>query len=789
MIRNYFKTAWRNLIHNRFYSIINICGLAFGMAAAILLLLWVQHERSYDRFHAGYRNIHRVGVHFETNGSEMSWDGAPGAMRVLAQSIPQVEKVVRIGDNEDQVLSNADRSKVMDGFYTAFADSTFFNVFDFKLLQGDNPFPDTYSVVITQSTARKFFGRDDVMGEILRYRNNNFTISGILRDFPDNSSLAFDALFPMSFYGKEFTENGGNGEWKTIDEDMGNFAFKTFVRLEESADPVTVGRDFSALYSKARNGETKPRFELQALKDLHLVGIDGNDAPARMVSIFFVIAVLILVIAAINYINLATARALVRMREVSIRKIVGAGKIQLFFQFISETALLFFLALLVALGLIVSLLPVYNFVSGKELNFSPADPQILLIICCTAVGTLLAAAVYPALFLSGFRPLEAMKGKMASGTNRAWFRKALVVLQFTISITLIVATLVMTRQMDYIRKKDLGYDKDHVFRVPLPGNVADHMDAVRSELSGVKEILNVSLSDIYDIADHTNMAGGLDWPGKPANSQIMIGYAVVDQNFIPTMEMQLLEGRNFSGTPADSNLYVLNEAAVREMGLKPPYSGQVISLQDQKGTIIGVVRDFNFRPLKEKIAPLLFFRRGRGNILYVRTAPGDMPQALAAVEQQYKKYAGDVPFSYSFIDEQLEAKYVADQRSGLLFNIFAAIAVFISCLGLLGLSTYTVQQRVKEIGIRKVLGAGTGSIVQLLSKSSIILVIASFVIASPVAYWGISKWLENFAYRIDIEWWMFAVAGLAAVGISLLTVSFQTIKAAVANPVKSLRSE
>jgi len=788
MIRNYFKIAWRNLNRNRFYSFINICGLAFGMSAAILLLLWVQYERSFDRFHADYRNIYRIAVHFDTDGREISWGYVPGSMRSMAQSFPQVKNVVRITEHSDQVLSDAGNNKVMDGFMTAYVDSTLFSVFDFKVLHGTPSVAHHNSVLITTATALKFFGKDDVVGEVIRYRGNNFTVTGVLDNFPENSSFAFDALFPMQFYAKEFTEKGGNGEWKTIEEDMGNFAFNTFVQLEENADLVTLGKELSSMYEKARNGESAPRFELQALKDLHLVGVDGNNAPARMVTVFLVIAVLILVIAAINYINLATARAMVRMREISIRKIVGAAKIQLFFQFISETALLFLLALLLALGLIISLLPMYNLISGKALHFSLADPQILFIITCTAFGTLLAAAVYPALFLAGFRPLEAIKGKMTSRAHLHGFRKVLVVVQFTISVTLIVATLVMSRQMDYIRKKDLGFDKNHVFRVPLPDKVADHIDAIKNELSAVNGILNVSLSDIYDISNHTNMAGGLVWPGKPDN-KLMVGYAIVDQDFLPAMEMQLLEGRNFAGSPADSNVYILNETAVKALAMSSPYAGQKISLQETEGTIIGVVRDFNFRPVKEKIGPMLFFRRGRGNILYIRTAPETMSHAIAAVEQQYKKYAGDVPFSYSFIDEQLAEKYITDQRSGLLFNIFAAIAIFISCLGLLGLSTYTIQQRVKEIGIRKVLGAGTGNLLQLLSRSSIVLVMVSFGIATPIAWWAMNKWLENFAYRIELEWWIFASAGLVAVGISLLTVSFQTLRAALANPVKSLRSE
>lgn len=791
MIKNYFKTAWRSLKGNRFYSLINISGLACGLATAILLLLWVQHERSYDRFHSGYARIYRILAHFEAGGQEIAWDGMPGPLSVFARSIPSVASLVRINDEVDQVLANGDRSTIMDGFHTAYVDSSFFTLFDFELLQGyaAQPLPGISSVVITRSTADKLFGTGDALGEVLQFRGNNFTVSGVLRDFPDNSSLQFDAIFPMAAYARQFTARGGNGDWKTIDEDMGNFVFKTYVRLHEGAEAVTAGRDFTALYTEARNGDSSTRFELQALADMHLVGADGNDAAAKMVRIFFIVAVLILAIAAVNYINLSTARALTRAREVSIRKVIGADRKHLFFQFVLETALLFCIALIAAFGLILALLPAYNVITGKTLHLSLNDVSIWRTVGWAALGTLLAACIYPALLLSDFHPLRHLKGKVASGTGGDLFRKALVVFQFSISIVLIVATLVIGGQLNYVRKMDLGYDKSYVFRVPLPGSVAGHIDALKNELAGRHGIVNLSLSDIYDMTGHESASSDLEWPGKPAGSQIMISQAVIDEDFIPTMKMELLEGRNFTGTPADSGLFILNETAVQEMGLKPPYTGQSIRFHSREGTIAGVVRDFNYKSLREKIDPLLFFRWWPGNILYVRTTAGDAQQAIAAVERQYKKYAGDIPFSYSFLDRQFEAKYSSDRRAGLLFNIFAGIAVFISCLGLLGLSTYTVRQRVKEIGIRKVLGASVGSVVRLLASGSVLLVIVSMLIAIPVAWYAMNRWLEDFAYRIDIEWWMFAGAGLLAVAIALLTVSFQSVRAALMNPVRSLRSE
>lgn len=790
MIKNYFKTAWRNLKEHKFHTFVNISGLALGLATAILLLLWVQHERSYDRFHAEYPNIHRFAAHLDANAV---WEGVPGPLAVYAQSIPEVEAIVRISESNGQVLASENRRTVLDGFTTAYVDSSFFTLFNFELLKGEKIqlFPNPNSIALTESTAKKFFGDDDPMGKVLQFRGDNFTITGLLHDFPDNSSMVFDAVMPMAHYAQQFTARGGNGQWKTIDADMGNYAFTTYVKLSDEANAEAVGEKFTQLYTDARNGESTVHFKLRPLSDLHLVSADGNNAPARMVQIFLLIAIMVLAIAAINYINLTTARALVRAREVGIRKVVGASKVQLFFQFIVETALLFCVALMIAIGLIVLLLPLYNNIAGKDLHFSLSNIGIWKVVGYSALGTLLAASIYPALLLSGFQPLQVMKGKMASGIGATLLRKVLVVFQFSISMMLIVATLVISRQMTHMRKLDLGYDKSYVFNVQLPGDAVKHIDAVKNELQKHPGIVSVALSDIYDITDMYNATGDLEWPGKPANSSLIISQSAIDKDFIPTMGIQLLEGRNLTGTATDSNLYVVNEAAVREMGLTPPYVGTPISFHDRPGTIAGVVKDFNFKPLKEKINPLLFYNWWDGNMLYVRTTATEASNAIQAVEQQYQKYAGDspAPFKYNFVDKQFEAKYSTDQRAGILFNIFAGIAIFISCLGLLGLSTYTVRQRVKEIGIRKVLGASVGSIIQLLSIGSIVLVVLAVVIASPLAWWLMNSWLDDFAFRVDIQWWMFVIAGVSALFIAILTVSWQAIRAAVANPVESLRDE
>jgi putative ABC transport system permease protein len=791
MFKNYFKTAWRTLSKNKFYSAINLSGLAVGLAAGIMLLLWVQNELSYDKFNKDYQQIFRLSSQLKSNGENMTWTGVPGPLAIFAKSIPEVESIVRTQNLFDQVLSDKDKKKIFDGNTIGVVDSGFFKMFSFQLIKGDkaNLFPDLNSIVITKAIAEKLFNNDDAIGKTVSFFNQNFIVSGILENFPKNSTIKYDAIVPMAVLAAEFTANGGNGDWKTIDEDLGDYSFTTYVKLHANASPLKTGQEFSAAYKKARNGDSDASFHLQSLASIHLVSADGNNSSLRMVQVFILVIILLLAIAGINYVNLSTARSLIRAKEVSIRKIVGAQKLQLFFQFIVETFVLFCIAAVFAIVLIFLLMPLYNSISGETLSFNLSDIKVWEVTGIAVLGTLIASSIYPSILLSSFKPLESLKGKITSGIGMASFRKALVVFQFSISVVLIVCTIIMSNQMKFVKNKNLGYDKSYVFSVPLTQGVVDHIDAVKTELKKQSSITDVAASDAYNFSNVTNATGDLDWKAKPSNTSLMITQIAADKDFIPTMRIKFLEGQNFTGTPADSAYYILNETAVKQMGIKPPFVGQPISFHENKGTILGVVEDFNFQSLKEKISPLIFYKYDNKNILYVRTSGSHAQDAIAAVEKQYKKYAGDVPFSYQFLDKSFEAQYKTDQRTGMLFNVFAGIAIFISCLGLFGLATYTAQVKTKEIGIRKVLGASVAGIVELLSKDFLKLVIIAIVIATPVAWWAINKWLEGFAYRTNISWWVFVIAGILALLIALVTISFQAIKAALTNPVKSLRSE
>jgi putative ABC transport system permease protein len=792
MFRNYLRTAWRNLRKNAFYSALNVSGLTVGLATGIMLLMWVRNEFSYDKFHKNYRNIFQLSTHFNANGGEVTWPWAPGPVAVLAKNVPDVVRIVRIENDNDAVLSDGAKDKIIGGNRVAAVDSGFFKMFSFPFLSRESvaPFPNTNSIILTKSAAKKFFGNADALGKIILYSKNSFTVSGIIRDFPENSSLRYDALLPMSFYAQEFTSWGGNGNWKTIDEDLGDFSFATFVQLVANADPVKTGSVFSDLYKKARNGDSNAKFTLENLGDIHLIGPDGNRSDLRMVEIFLVVVVLLLLIAGINYVNLSTARALTRVKEVGIRKIVGANKLQLFFQFITETILLFCFATVAAIGLIYLLMPLYNDLSGKNFTFNIADTGVWEVTSAAVFGTLIASSIYPAFLLSSFRPVASLKGKLKQGIGVGSLRKSLVIFQFVISIVLLICTVIIADQMQFIRHKNLGYDKSYVFTVPLSDEAKGHLDAIKNEIRKSPSVIDVATSDAQSITDVNASTGDLDWEGKSPDNNMIITQVYADKDLIPTMKIQMAEGANFTGTPADSAYVILNQTAIKKMGLDEPVVGRQISFHNRKEIIRGVVKDFNFKSLKEAISPLIFYNFWpNGSILYIRTSGADAQRAISETKQVFDKYSGDTPFSYHFLDQDFAEQYRADERSGTLFNLFAGIAIFISCLGLFGLSTYTAQVKIKEIGIRKVLGAGVTAIVTLISKDFLKLVLAGIIIATPIAWWATHKWLEGFAYRISISFWVFIFAGMAAILIAFFTVGFQAIKAAMANPVESLRTE
>ncbi|HEY8927972.1 MAG TPA: FtsX-like permease family protein [Mucilaginibacter sp.] len=563
--------------------------------------------------------------------------------------------------------------------------------------------------------------------------------------------------------------------------------YETYLLLKPGADTHKLTVRIRQIHLNHKPDDTDAEYLLLPLSKMHLYRADLTDGGISTVRIFIIIGILILVIACINYVNLSTARSMLRSKEISMRKIIGAAKTHLFMQFIVETALLFSIAAVLAIGLIYVLIPPFNHIAGKEMSLNLADYHIWMVLLAAIGGTLAASSIYPALLLSSFEPLKALKGKISAGIGDVLFRKILVVTQFTFSIILIIGTIVITGQLDYVRTKGAGYDKSHVITLWMR-DMSKHYDAVKAELLNDPAIQGVTRSN-QNIIQYFGFTGAVEWDGKDPKDNVMMHPIVVDKDLISFFKMKLVDGASFTGVPADSTHFILNETAIEQMGLKNPI-GKPFSMQKIKGTIIGVVKDFHYTSMKEKIAPSIFWYAP--NIMermYIKTTGRDARKAIAAVEKQFKQYNGQYPFSYAFLDDIFDSIYQNEQRQGTLFTYFAGIAIFISCLGLLGLAAYTAQVRTREIGVRKVLGASVSGIVSLLAKDFVKLVLIAILIATPVAWFAMHKWLEDFAYRISISLWMFVAAGGTAIIIAFITISFQSVKAALANPVKSLRSE
>lgn len=785
MFKNYFKTAWRNLVNNKFYTAINILGLTAGLAVGILILLWVQDELSFDKFHRHGQEIYRVNATLGTGTSKQTGEYTPGPIAATALTqIPGVKNAIRIAGNYDYAVFSYN-NKTFTENKIAYTDPSLFSVFNFRLIEGNSrqPFNDDHAVIITASTAKRYFGSEDPIGKIIVADNKqNFVINGVMEDFPENSSIKYDIFFPLSLFEKKYDSTG---YWKSLDTDWGNYYFNTFFQLLPGVNIPDVESKLTAAHKKVQP-EAATVYSLQPLAKIHLYQPDGNDAAMKAVHLFLAIAILILVIACINYVNLSTSRSMLRAKEVSVRKILGAGKGQLFVQFLIETILIFVFVSILAIGLIYLLMPVYNSISGKKIHFSFFDVHAWKITTATIVFTLAASSIYPAILLSSFHPLKALKGKISLGIANVTFRKVLVVTQFVFSVALIIGTIIISRQMKYIQTKELGYDKEQVLSFPMR-EMKEHYAAAKNELLGQPAIKGVTSSQ-GNIVNEQNMTGDAEWDGKEPQRLFLIHPISIDEGFIPFFKINIAGGVNFTGAVSDSNHFILNETAIGEAGIKDPI-GKRFKLWQTEGTIIGVVKDFHFTSMKQKIQPAIFYYKVANPRMYIKTTGKDAQQAIVAAEHLWKQFNPAYPFEYSFLDQTYNELYKTEQRTGLLFNIFSIVAILISCLGLLGLATYTAQIKTKEIGIRKVLGASVSGIVRLLAKDFILLVVIAIVIAVPIAWWAMNSWLEDFAYRINISWWIFITGGAAALLIALLTMSFQAVKAAIANPVKSLRTE
>lgn len=785
------KTAWRRLKNNKFYTAVNVLGLAVSLAAAILIILWVQDERSFDKFHHDHEQIYKVSAHMQTSESTTVWDGVPGPVGILAKDIPAVESATRVAYNWSAILVDNATKNQTEGKKIAYVDDAFFSIFHFPLLQGSEStfFENKQSILLTPETAIAIFGDENVVGKTVYWQDEPFTITGVIDQAPQNSSITFDAIVPLSYYAAKFTEGGGNMHWKTIDEDLGNYAFNTYVKTQPNSSSSEIGTQLSNGYKKLRDGQSTTIFSVDLMSDLHLVNADGNKSALRLVQVFTIVSLLLLAIGAVNYVNLSTARSLERAKAVGIRKVIGASRTHLFLSFATETMIIFAIALLLAIVSVWALVPGYNAIAGKSLAFSLSNATVWVYLGVAILVTLLLASIYPALQLTSFHALKSLKGQSTKNGSSAVLRKGLVVFQFSISIILIIATLVIKQQLSYIRDKNLGYDKEQLFTVNLDWDAVQSYDAIRAELESSPAIENTALTGIYNIANHGEATGDLEWPGKDKNQSIIVTQASIDKNFIPLLNIEMLEGSNFTGLPSDSSSFIINEALAQQIGLKSPYVGQKLTFHDMEGTILGVVKDFHYKSLKEKIGPMIMWTHWYRGALYVKAKPNMAQQAIAAVEAQYKKYPTEFPFKYSFLDSQFDDLYKSDNRTGLLFNIFSGIAIFISVLGLFALTTYAAQIRIKEIGIRKVLGADVLGIVHLLSKDFILLVLIAITIACPVAWYLMNEWLSSFSYRTSISISLFVSGGVIAVLLAYVTIGLRAMQAALANPVKSLRDE
>lgn len=787
MFKNYFKTAWRSLLKNKFYSLLNIAGLAAGLTVGTIILLWVQDELGYDRFHKNVKQIYRLENQVGTGSSQQIWTVTnagigPNAM----EQLPEISDMARTTFN--YFFTNYSYGdKVFVENNTMFTDPGFFSIFDFPLIKGDprNPFLNAASVVLTESTARRYFGTQEPIGKVIMGDHQaGFTVTGIIRDLPHNSSLNGDMFFPMTAFQQDFARRHPG---RSMNNDYHEYNFATYLLVRPGVDVKALAVKLRQVHLSHKADDTDIQYLPLALSKLHLYKADGTDNGIGAVRIFTLIALLILAIACINYVNLSTARSMLRVREVSVRKVLGALRVQLFMQFVMETAILFSVAIAISAVAVHLCLPLFNQLSGKTLNIDFADYHIWLVTGAVAIGTLLVASIYPALLLSSFEPVKALKGKLVAGMNNAVFRKVLVVTQFVVSIVLIAGTIIIAQQLRYIHNKNLGYDKSFVFAFTLRNNEA-HYAAIRNQLANTPGVTDVTRAG-ENLVNVGQYSGNSDWDGKDPNQSLMVRPISIDYDFVPFFKMNLLQGHNFFGTPADSAYYILNETAVKLTGIKHPL-GKRFRLHGKEGTIIGVVKDFHLTTLRQKIEPAVLYSQPASNDhIYVRINGHDAPQAIAAARRIWEQYSPGVPFSYTFLDAAFENLYSAELRTGNLFNTFAGIAIFISCLGLLGLTAYTAQVRRQEIGVRKVLGASVGGIVTLLAGQFVRLVLIALVIAIPLSWYAMQQWLNSFAYSIPIRWTVFLMAGAAAIGIAIGTVSYQSVKAALVNPVKSLRSE
>ena len=808
MLRNYLKIAYRNLRKNTFYSFLNIFGLSLGLASCLLITLYVVNEVSYDRFFENADRIYRIDADLKFGGPETKVAVVPDPMAfTLQKDYPQVETATRLREIGGHLVRRNEEADNLTENNVAFADSTFFQVFSIPLLSG-NPktaLTEPYTMILSERGAEKYFGGEDPVGKSLLLDNDvTYRVTAVMENIPTNSHLYNrDMLLSMASL-----EASRQGAWLSH-----NFA--TYLTLKEGTQAAEFAKNFDTVLEKyigpavmnmmgatledmEKSGNSL-NYSLTPLTDIHLysnrVGELGANGDIQYVYIFSIVALFLLLIACVNFMNLATARSASRAREVGVRKALGSERSGLVAQFLLESMLLSFVSVGISLVLASLALPLFNQLAGQELILPVSSPVFwgVLLLAGGVVGLL--AGSYPAFFLSGFQTIKVLKGRTTGAGGSGWLRNGLVIFQFMISVMLIVGTLVIYRQLNYIQTKALGFNKEEVLILDNTYALGNQANAFRQEMLALP---NVEIGTVTSfLPTPSNRSTNSFFPeGKSGDQGTNMQHWGTDYDYVKTLGMEIVAGRDFSRDfPSDSSGIIVNETAVKLLGLSDPIGKRVTavtgegSADRQTYSIIGVVKNFHFESLRSNIGALSMVLSPGGGSMAFRLKTDDVQASLKKAEALWKEMAPGQPFGYRFMNEEFDNVYRSEARVGRVFITFALLSILIGCLGLFGLVTFTAEQRTKEIGVRKVLGASVGSIVALLSKDFLKLVLVAIVIASPIAWYAMNAWLADFAYKIDISWWVFALAGLLAVGIALLTVSFQAVKAAIANPVESLRSE
>lgn len=784
MIINYLKIFIRNFMRRKTYSFINVLGLSLGLMSCILILLWVQDEVSYDKFNTNAQELHLIAQNQNFATGKITVERTPPAVApALKKDYPEIIETARL-TYIDNVLNYGDKS-----YYEQihFADPAIFNMFTFKFIKGSPAgfSEDISSMVITEEMARKYFGDEDPMGKILKLSAKiDFKVAAVI-NIPRNSSVKFNFLISIQYLKK----------WGFDLEEWGASSCFSYALLRKGASYKDVSKKIADLFRRYKAEDNIREPFLHPLTRLRLYSITGEGGRIKYVRLFSLVALFILIIACINFMNLATACSTNRAREVGIRKVAGAHRFNLIKQFFSESLFMLLIALILAIVGVKLMLPFFNALSGKQLTMSfIASKDIILILIGITVFTGLLAGGYPAVFLSSFRPANVLKGLLKAGGKGAWLRKTLVVAQFAISVILIICTMVVFRQLDYIRNKDIGLDKENVIYISSRGSIGNQYETVKTELLKNPNVLAVTISS--DLPSNiSSETGGWEWEGENSSQKVLMGFGLFGYDYPDTFKIPMAQGRFYSKEFTDDQSLVVNEKAVEVMGLKEPI-GKRISFIGKNFKIIGVAKDFHFKSLHHEIKPLVMMLDGKMidgfmgyNHIFIRIGPKNVSDTLQYIENIYRQFAPGFLFEYRFLDEEFDELYQSEKQMGKIFGAFAFLAVLISCLGLLGLASFMVERRTKEIAVRKVVGASIPSIVMLLSTEFSRLVVAANILAWPIAYFAMNKWLQGFVYRASVNVWILLFAAALSLVIALLMVSFRTVKVALTNPVESLKYE